>query len=144
VILAAGRSLAVTADALAEQSGLGGSFTGTTLVALSTSLPEVVTTIAAVRMGAFDMAVGNIFGSNCFNATILVIVDAFYRPGYILAAVDSVHAITASAVVIITGTAAMGLLYRAERRIWMIEPDAVLVVVLCVATLVLVYYLGVP
>lgn len=144
VILVAGRFLAVVADALAVESGLGGTFTGTTLVALSTSLPEIVTTVTAVRMGAFDMAVGNIFGSNCFNATIIVAVDAFYRPGYILSAVDPVHAITASAVVVITGAATMGLLYHAERRIWIVEPDALLVVLLCIAALVLIYVRGVP
>jgi cation:H+ antiporter len=143
VILLAGRFLAVTADKLAEATGLGGTFTGTSLVALSTSLPEMVTTITAVRMGAFDMAVGNIFGSNCFNASILWIVDAFYRPGAILSAVEPVHMITAWAVVIITGTATMGLLYRTEKRIWLIEPDALLVVLLCLGALVLVFQKGV-
>lgn len=142
IIVLAGRSLAVSADKLAVETGLGGTFTGTCLVAFSTSLPEIVTTITAVRMGAFDMAVGNIFGSNCFNASILWIVDAFYRPGPILSAVDSAHAITAWAVVIITGTATMGLLYRSEKRVWFVEPDALLVVLLCIGALVLVFQTG--
>ena len=52
-----------TAEALAEQTGLGSSFVGVTLLATATPLPEVATTIAAVRMGAFTLAISNIFGS---------------------------------------------------------------------------------
>ena len=69
VIFVAARFLAPTADAIAERSNLGGTFFGTTFVAITTSLPELVTTLAAVRIGAFDMAVGNVFGSNAFNAS---------------------------------------------------------------------------
>ncbi len=57
--------LVSTSTEIAEVTGLGTTFVGTTLVALVTSLPELVTTISAIRIGASDMAIGNLFGSNC-------------------------------------------------------------------------------
>ncbi len=123
-------------------SGLSGTFVGTSMVALSTSLPEMVTTFTAARMGAYEMAVGNIFGSNCFNMAILLPVDIFYRDGSLLDAAHQDHAITAAAVIVITGLATMGLLYRVEKKYWLVEPDAGLVVVLVLAALATLYYLG--
>jgi cation:H+ antiporter len=142
VILATGPFLAFTADELAERTALGGTFVGTTLVALSTSLPEVATTIAAVRMGAVDLAVGNVFGSNSFNMTILFGVDLVYRNpqgSALLSSVSTTHAITGLCTIIITGVATTGLLYRAEKRFWLIEPDALLIVLLVLGALGLAY-----
>lgn len=141
VIVIVAPFMAGTAEALAEVSGLGRTFVGTTLVAVSTSLPEMVTTATAVRMKAYDLAVGNIFGSNSFNMTILLGVDLFYD-GPLLASVSPAHAITATAVILVTSVAMMGLLYRAERRYWLLEPDAALIILLVLGSLGLVYYAG--
>lgn len=130
--------LASTADQLAELTGLGHTFIGTTLVALSTTLPELVTTLTAVRIGARDLAVGNIFGSNSFNMAVLPVVDFFY-PGALLSSVDATHTITAVSVIIITSIGVMGLLYRAEKRLWLMEPDALLIIVSVFAALWLIY-----
>lgn len=140
VIFLAAPYLAHAAGRIAELTGAGSSFIGATLVALSTSLPELVATIAAVRIGAQDLAVGNIFGSNAFNMVILLPVDIAH-PGCLLADVSPAHAITALAVVIVTAVAVLGILYRAEKRIWFIEPDALLVVLLVVGALGLLYAL---
>lgn len=139
-ILLAAPVLASAAEGLAEATGLGGTFIGTTLVALSTSMPEVVTTWAAVRSGAFDLAVGNIFGSNAFNMVILLPADIFYR-GSLLTSASSTHAVTAVCVIFTTAIATLGLLYRPERRFWIIEPDAALVILAVLSSLGLVYYL---
>ncbi len=141
VVFVVAPSLADTADQLATVSGLGRTFVGTTLVALSTSLPEVVTTMAALRMGNVDMAVGNIFGSNSFNMTILFATDLFYEKP-LLANVSPTHAATAASVMIITSVATASLLYRAEKRYWILEPDAALVLLLVLGALGMVYYLG--
>lgn len=138
VIFAAAPWLARTADQLAQLTGLGGTFVGTTLVALSTSLPEASTTRAAIRMNAPDLAIGNILGSNSFNIVILFAVDLFYD-GPLLASVSETHAITAVAVVLVTAVATMGMLYRAEKRLWLIEPDAFVVILFVVGALWLVY-----
>lgn len=93
-IMAASPFVADAAGKIAELSGLGGTFIGTTLVAFSTSLPELVATIAAVRLGAFDLAVGNIFGSNAFNMAMLLPVD-IASDGPLLSKVSMTHATTA-------------------------------------------------
>jgi cation:H+ antiporter len=140
IIFGAAWYLAPTADALARESGLGGTFIGTTFVAISTSLPELVTTLAAVRMGAFDMAVGNVFGSNAFNAAMLLPIDACYAPGPVLADVSHVHAMTASAVMVITSVILVAMFSKEKRRYPLISPDALLVIVLALLSLVAVYF----
>jgi cation:H+ antiporter len=140
VIFLAAPYLAHAAGRIAEITGAGSTFIGSTLVAMSTSLPELVATIAAVRIGAQDLAVGNIFGSNAFNMVILLPVDIAH-PGCLLADVSPAHAITALAVIIVTAVATLGILYRAEKRIWFIEPDALLVVLLVLGALGLLYTL---
>ena len=87
-ILMAGWVLAQTGDALAEQTGHGASFGGVALVAASTSLPELSTTLGAVRRGNYQMAVSNILGTNCLEVALFFLADAMYRGGPILAAVD--------------------------------------------------------
>jgi len=139
-ILAAAPFLAWAADRLAGQTGLGGTFVGTTLVALSTSLPEAVTTFAAVRRGAIDLAIGNIFGSNVFNMVIFAAVDLF-QTGPLFTALSPTHAVTAAWVILITAVALMGQLYRAESRYWVFEPDATLVILLVLTALATVYLL---
>lgn len=137
-ILLAGPQLAHTADELAELTGLGLTFFGTVFVAIVTSLPEMVTTIESIRLGARDMAVGNIFGSNAFNMIVPVVGDmASAQP--ILGLASETNAVTAAAVILVTSVATLGLLYRAEKRYWMIEPDAALVLLLIVGAFVLVY-----
>ncbi|MEM8748366.1 MAG: calcium/sodium antiporter [Actinomycetota bacterium] len=57
-----------SATDIAEEFGVSGGLIGFTLVALGTSLPELVTTVASARRGETDLIVGNLFGSNIFNA----------------------------------------------------------------------------
>ena len=66
-IVVAAPILAVSAKKIAETTGIGTTFVGTSLVAVATSLPELVASLAAMRLGAFDLAVGNLFGSNAFR-----------------------------------------------------------------------------
>lgn len=138
VILIAGPQLAHAADRLAELSGLGGTFVGTTLVALSTSLPELVSSLAALNLGAHDLAIGNVFGSNAFNMILLVPLD-LAQPGALLAAVSPTHALTCITAVLATQVALLGQIYRVERRRPLIEPDAWLVILVVLGGLGLVY-----
>lgn len=138
-ILVAGPFMAEAAAELAALTGLGGTFIGSTLVALSTSLPELVASVAAVRMGAFDLAVGNVFGSNAFNMVLLIPLDAAYRQGSLLAAVSVNHVLTCLAAIVITSVAVAGQLYRVERRIKFIEPDAALVILLVIGSIAMLY-----
>jgi cation:H+ antiporter len=138
VIVLTGPRLAESAGRIAELSGLGNTFVGTTFVALSTSLPELVASLAAMRMGAFDLAVGNIFGSNAFNMLLFVPLDALH-PGPLLADVSPSHVISCLAAVLVTAIAVMGQLYQVEGRRRLIEPDAILILLIIGAALTLVY-----
>jgi cation:H+ antiporter len=148
VIFIAGPFMAHAADELADKSGLGGTFVGTTLVAFSTSLPELVSSLAALRLGAHDLAIGNVFGSNAFNMILLAPLDVFHRgsaldpthTGSLLADVATGHAITCVAVILATLVAVMGQLYQAESRTRLIEPDAWLVIAIVASALALVYF----
>jgi cation:H+ antiporter len=139
VIFVSGPYLAAAAGELADRTGLGGTFVGTTLVALSTSLPELVSMMAALRMGAIDLAIGNVFGSNAFNMLLFAPLD-FVHDGSLLAAVSPRHVITCVASMLATLIAIMGQLYQSESRTRLIEPDAWLVVIVVIGALGLIYY----
>lgn len=117
VILIAGVALTDAADTIALKTGLGKTFVGSIMLALATSLPEVVTTSTAVRMGKLDMAVGNIFGANIFNMFILSAISVFYFPGSLLQAVNTSHLLTIAMVVILTSVAMIGFTEKAKRSI---------------------------
>ncbi len=129
VILGAAPVLAISAAEIARLSGVSTTFIGTSLLAISTSLPELVTSLAAVRLGAFDLAVGNLFGSNAFNMCALFIVDMAYPAGPLLTSVSSNHAVTALAAILLMNIGLMGIIYRAEKRFLLIEPDSALMIV---------------
>ncbi len=127
-LLVAAPFLAGSANAIAEQSGISATFIGTTLLGITTSLPELVTAIAAVRLGAFDLAVGNLFGSNAFNMAAFFFVDAAYRSGPLFNAVSDAHAMTALWSILLMSIGVMGIIYRVEQRYLLIEPDSFLII----------------
>lgn len=103
---------------LAQAMGWHSTFVGTLFIAFATSVPEIVVTIAAVRIGALDMAISNLMGSNMFNIFILVIDDVFYIKGPLLAHVSLLHAVTAMSAIMMTGLAIVGLFYRPKERLF--------------------------
>lgn len=128
-ILVAAPLLAESAKEIAETTGISTTFIGTSLVAITTSLPELVTTFAALRLDAFDLAVRNLFGSNAFNIAVLFLTDVAYGKGPLLAAVASTHVVTAFVSMLLMSVGVMGIIYRAEKRFVLIEPDSVLMIV---------------
>lgn len=124
VLVAAAILLPGAAERLAALTGLGHSFVGSLFVAASTSMPEVVVSVAAARMGALDMAAGNLFGSNLFNIAVLGIDDALYTSGPILAAVSPAHLVTLAAAMTMTAIAIVGMTYRAKRKRFRLSWDA--------------------
>lgn len=141
-IFAAAPFMANAASGISDQTGLDRSFVGATFLAIVTSLPELVTAIAAVRIGAYDLAVGNLFGSNGFNMFTLIFADIAYTQGPILADVSSAEVVAALAALVLMAIATMGIVYRAERRYFLVEPDAALVLLGYVLGLALVYDAG--
>lgn len=118
VVVAAGTWLPFVGADISRQMGWHDSFVGTLLVAAATSAPELAVTLAAVRLGALDMAVANLLGSNLFDILILAIDDLFYLDGPLLAAVSPVHAVSALTAIVMTGAAVIGLFYRPTGQLW--------------------------
>jgi cation:H+ antiporter len=108
--------LVISAEAVSAESGMSETFIGTLLVGLTTSFPEVAATVAAVRLGAIDLAVGNIFGSNAFNMCVLLFMDLSYTSGPILAEVSADHVMTAQLATVCMAFGVMAIMGRLERR----------------------------
>jgi cation:H+ antiporter len=115
------------APRVARVSGLGNTFVGTVLLGLSTSLPELASSLAAVRAGAFDLAVGNLFGSNAANMAILFVLDLVKSGPPLFADLDPTHALSGLFSVILMSLALAAIVYRAERRPAMLAPNSVLI-----------------
>jgi cation:H+ antiporter len=117
-VVAAGIWLPYIASDLAAAMQWEQSFVATLFVAAVTSAPEVVVTIAALRMGAIDLAIGNLFGSNLFNIAVLAIDDMFYVPGPLFADVSISHAASAFSAMMMSGLAVVGLVLRPVSRVF--------------------------
>jgi cation:H+ antiporter len=141
VVVAAAIFLPSIAEGLAVMTGLGRTFIGNIFVALSTSLPELAVSLAALKIGAVDMAVGNIFGSNLFNMLILALDDLLYFKGPLLSAVQSQHLVPAILAMAMTGLIIAGLIYNAEKKLFLWAWDSFGVVVLYAVNLILLYLL---
>ncbi len=128
---------------IADSTGLGTTFIGTTLVAMVTSLPELVTTIAAARLGAVDMAIGNLFGSNLFNMFALGLTDVFYTQGRFLAVIDPAFLLISILGMLMTGMGLIGNLARLERRLGIVEIDALALILAYFAGLWLLFSRGI-
>ncbi|MBI5752709.1 MAG: sodium:calcium antiporter [Hydrogenophilales bacterium] len=118
VVATAGLWLPFVGKELALSMGWHESFVGTIFVAFVTSVPELVVTIAALRIGALDMAIGNLLGSNLFDIAILALDDLLYLPGPILSHVSATHSVSALSAMVMTGVAIIGLLYRPRTRVF--------------------------
>jgi cation:H+ antiporter len=117
-----------SASQIAAQSGMGDGFVGMLLIATVTSLPELVSVISAVRLGAYDIAVGNLFGSNVFNMFALATADVVYTNGNFFAAINPAFALAGLLAMLLTTLGLIGNLAQVERRIWIVEIDAFLLI----------------
>lgn len=141
VILVAGVVLVLTAEAIAAQSGLGSSFIGVTLLATATSLPEVSTTLAAVRLGRYGMAVADIFGSNMIMIALLLPSDLLYREGVLLAEDNASARFALVLGIALTAIYLAGLVLRQRRSYLRLGIDSWAVLVVYAAGIAFLYTL---
>jgi cation:H+ antiporter len=142
ILVAISPFMVQSANEIAVVTGLGSTFIGTTLVALTTSLPEAVTTLAAIKIGANDMAIGNLFGSNMFNMFVIGLNDAFFTQGRFLTTIDPSLLLVGAIGILMTGMGLIGNLAKLEKRIWFIEIDALALILLFFGSLWLLYMKG--
>jgi cation:H+ antiporter len=141
VILLSGFVLAVSGQGLAEQTGLGTSFVGMLLGGVATSLPEVTTTIAAVRLAQYEMAFADAFGTNLFSVMLLFVVDAVYRGGPILNEVDRFSLFATLLGILLTAIYLAGFIERRHKAVAGMGLDSVVVLVAYAGGLALLFSL---
>ncbi len=139
VLFIVGVVLAEVGEALGAQTGLGGGFVGATLLAFASSLPELSTTVAAVRIGAYSMAISNIFGSNAYLLALVFVADLFYRQGPVLHAVGRSAVFLAAIGIITTCVYLVGLIERRNRVILGMGIDSLAVLIIYLLSLVVLY-----
>ncbi|NOY38673.1 MAG: sodium:calcium antiporter [Nitrospirae bacterium] len=139
VVIIAAVFLPEIGKGIAETTGLGQTFTGNIFIAISTSLPEVVVSIAALRIDAVDLAIGNLFGSNIFNIFILAIDDIFFTKGPILSFTNTNHVISALSAITMITIAIIGLTYRATKKPLFLAWDSLAILLVYIINLMLLY-----
>lgn len=127
VIGVAGWLIGITGVGLVQSTGLSQSVVGGLFTAIVTSLPELVTSIAAVRQGALTLAVGGIIGGNTFDVLFIAFSDAAYREGSIYHALADEQRFMISLTIVLTSILLLGLVRREKRGIANIGFEGVLV-----------------
>ncbi len=128
VIVVSGVFLVQTSKEIAISTGVSASFMGAILVAIVTSLPELSASIGALRIGAHDMIIGNIFGSNMFNILTIFFADAAFRKGSILAGLGSGatdQLLVAGCGIVLTGIGVVAIRARSRRHVFGVGVDSV-------------------
>lgn len=117
VVGTAGWAISVSGLTIAAAFGISETILGALMIAVITSLPELVTTLAAVRRGALQLAVGGIIGGNTFDALFLSFSDVAYREGSLYHAMAPRDAFLLVAGIVITSILLMGLIVREKRGV---------------------------
>jgi len=125
----AGWVLMEAAKGIADQTGLSETLIGGLFTALATSTPELVTTIAAIRIGALTLAVSNIFGTNCFNMLVVAAADVGYAHSSIYHDIAPVQMTWGVVSILMTAILLLGLVRRETYGIGRIGFESALILV---------------
>lgn len=138
VTAVAGWALMEAAKAITDQTGLPDTVVGGMFTALVTSLPELVTTIAAIRIGALTLAVSNIFGTNCFNILVVAAADIGYSGGSIYHAMDPLQMTWGLIAILMSAILLLGMVIREKYGIGRIGFESALMLCVYVVTIILI------
>ena len=134
--------LAFSVEEMAESTGLATSFLGVVAMAAVTSMPEISTTVAAVRFGAVDLAVGTLYGSCAFNILILALADPFYRQGTLVENLETAHIAAGLTAVFLMSIGLYQIFVRGRNSYVPVVPTLLLMGLVYVGGLFVVYTLG--
>lgn len=141
-VLVSGYLVATSGARLTEVTGLDETLVGASLVAIATSLPEVSTTVTAVRMGSYAMAVGNILGTNALDLALFLPADLVHPAGTVIDALDGRAVFITALGIVLTCIYLWGVLERRDRTLWGFGVDSVAVIVVYAAGMVLLYQMA--
>ena len=135
--------LSTIGDRLSTVTGLSRSFVGNLFLAMSTSLPEIAASIAAIRFGAIDLAIGNVLGSNLFNITLLAVYDLADGRGNFWASLNNANGFAAVMTMMMTGVVIISLMYRASPRTpYRFSWDGIALIFMYLGSILVLYFLG--
>lgn len=137
IVIVAGWTVTRAAESFVVHVGISASMAGGLLVAISTSLPELVTSVAAVRRGALTLAVGGILGGNAFDTLFAAAADIAYTEGSIYQAVSDREISLVALTIMMSAVLLLGLLRRQKKGIGNIGFESVLVLVFYVLGVVM-------
>ncbi|MEJ2140782.1 MAG: sodium:calcium antiporter [Gammaproteobacteria bacterium] len=140
IVGVAGWFLSITGIQIAAKAGLSEGLVGGVFTAVSTSLPELVIAITAVRMKSLTLAVGDIIGGNSFDTLFLAMSDIAYREGSIYRDISANEQFWLAITILMTGVLLMGLLYRERHGIANIGWESFVVGMLYVSSLVYIAF----
>jgi cation:H+ antiporter len=139
-VAASATALTISADAIAEETGISASFVGVLAVAFVTSLPELIVGITAVRIGAPQLAIAGLYGSNSFNIAILAIADIAYTERSLFSALDTSHIVAGGFATLLMAFALIQIsLRRKLQYVSITEPSTALISIAYVVGIYLVY-----
>ncbi len=138
----AGWIVAQTGIAAAEKTGLSETAIGGFFTAVATSLPELVTAIAAVRQGALTLAVAGIIGGNSFDVLFIAVADVAFRDGSIYHHITDRQTFLMGLTILLTGILTMGLVRREKRGIANIGFESFSVLIIYSAAVVFMFTAG--
>jgi cation:H+ antiporter len=132
VTLAAGVVLEQSGEQIADHLGMTGVVFGATILAAATSLPEISTGIAAVRLGDYQLAVSDIFGGNAF-LPVLFLLAGLLSGSAVLPQAQATDIYLTALGIVLTVVYLWGLVTRPHRQVWRLGIDSVAVLVLYAA-----------
>ena len=142
-VSASATALTISADAIAKETGISASFVGVLAVAIVTTLPELTVGITSIRIGAPEMAVAGLYGSNAFNIAILAVADIAYLEGSLFGSLEQSHVIAGGFAVLLMGIGLLQVrLRRTIRYFSLTEPSTILIVAIYVVGLLLIFRAG--
>ena len=115
-VIGAGIWLSYVGEEIATTYSLDTSFVGTLFLAITTSMPELVVTMAILRLGAIDMAIADILGSNMFNLALITPVDIAYRRGPVLSSIPVANISTAILIIVMSSLVIFGIRFGKNRK----------------------------
>ncbi len=144
LIVIAGVNVTYACDEIARVTGLGSSFVGSLFLAIATSLPEIVVSISAIKLGAVSMAIGNILGSNFFNVSIIALSDLFYtiNSKSIFYDASHIHILTGLIFIILTNIYLTGMVLEAKKRFLRFGYDSIIILILYFLTFSYIFKYG--
>jgi cation:H+ antiporter len=140
VVAAAGFMVAQTGITIANRTDLSETVVGLLFTAVATSVPELVTSLAAVRQGALALAVGGIIGGNSFDVLFIAFADIAYREGSIYHAITNQQIFIIALTLLLTGILLLGLLRREKSGIANIGFESFLIIVLYAGAVLLLVF----